>query len=150
MRTIVVIPKLNRNSNYATAIRSAEAFGVTELLFTGIIEIPSNIKRGSIQTTQYIKTLFFKTDQECINYLQKQQKIMIIIIENSKDAELLTSFQFKPNIALIMGTEKGVPLIYQQLGTHVKIPQFGVVNCLNTSIASSIILYERFKQNLKI
>lgn len=149
MRTILVIPKLKREANYATAIRSAEAFGVTELCFIGITEIPNYIKRGCLQTQQFIKTSFFETNQDCIKYLYKEH-VSIICIENSEDAQLITDFRFRPNTAFVMGMELGVADDFLSVGKHLKIPQFGVVNCLNTSVASSIILYERFKQNLKI
>ena len=149
MRTILVIPKLKRETNYATAIRSAEAFGVTELCFIGINEVPNYIKRGCIQTQKYIKTKFFETNQDCINYLLKE-RISIICIENSDDAQLITNFQFRPNTAFVMGMELGVADDFLNIGKHLKIPQFGTVHCLNTSIASSIVLYERFKQNLRI
>jgi len=151
MKTHLVIPELKFNKNFYTAIRSAEAFGVTELDLIGNHNLESwkaqHLARGG---QKHINIRNFKTSEECLDYLIGN-RIKIICIENSENAERLNDFKFPANIALVMGHERlGVPESFKNFFVNVKIPQYGLVKCLNTSIAASIILYERFIQGLKL
>jgi len=79
------------------------------------------------------------------------QRIKIVSIENDDDSVSLCKFKFPDNVALVVGHERvGIPKEFMDNSIHVRIPQYGLMKCLNTAIASSIVLYERFKQRLKI
>ena len=149
MRTILVLPKLKSKINYIAAVRSAEAFGVTEICAVSIRKLETF--NGTIKGAQrHVKTTYFKNNDDCINYLIKE-KIKIICLENCENSHSLLEFKFPANIAVVTGNENtGVPEEYLQVGTMVRIPQFGLVNCLNTAIAVSIVLFERFKSALKL
>jgi len=149
MKTILVIPPLKYNCNFWGALRTAEAFGVTELCFIGYINL-NRIPKGSMKTYKHIKVSNFNTVEECMDYLISKN-IKIISIENSDNSILLNRFIFPANIALVMGHERlGVPDYILNRTIALKIPQFGLVKCLNTTVSISIVLYERFKQKLKI
>lgn len=150
MKTHLVIPELKFDKNLYTAIRSAEAFGATELDLIGNHNLNTwkakHLARGG---EKHISIKRFKSSEECIDYLIKN-RLKIICIENSTDAKCLMDYKFPANIALVMGHERlGVPESFREFFINVKIPQYGLVKCLNTSVAASIVLYERFKQKLK-
>jgi len=132
------------------SIRSAEAFGITELFLIGDIDINTwKVNHISKGTIKHIKITKFKDSEQCINYLIKN-KINIVVVENTSDSDLITNYEFKSDIAIVMGNECiGVPREFLNYDI-VKIPQYGLCKCLNTTVAVSIVMYERFKQSLKI
>ena len=149
MRTVIVIPNLKYSRNYLFALRTAEAFGVTEIISTRRLTkklVPS----GAMSTYKHIKMTVLKSQNDIIQYLN-DEKLHPICIENTSNAKSLLKFKFPPNIALILGHEKlGVPSDFIKKYQSIRIPQFGLVSCLNTSVALAIVLWERFKQQLKI
>jgi len=150
MRTILIIPNLKYEHNLYNAIRSGEAFGITEVWIPYGKKLSKIFPQGARKAYKHIKINRFKTDEEVANYLVKE-KIKPICIENSKDSVSILNFNFPADIALIMGHENlGVSPFYTLKYKSVRIPQFGVMNCLNTYVAMSIIMYERFKQGLKV
>jgi len=145
MKTIVVIPQLGFTRNQQAVIRSAEAFGVTEVCVIGEFNFSVKITRGG---HKHIKVNRFENSEECLNYLIRQ-RVKIISIENSKESISLLGFKFPANVALVVGHERiGVPKEFLDNSIHLRIPQYGLMGCLNTSVASSIVIYERFKQRL--
>jgi len=148
MRTAIVIPNIGFSRNQQAILRTAEAFGVSEICVLGDIKLSGNrISRGA---QRHIKISHFKNEEECINYLIKN-RYKLISIENDDDSYSLPGFKFPARVALIAGHERlGVPKEFLDASKHIRIPQFGLMKCLNTSIATSIVLYERFKQGLKI
>jgi len=152
MRTVLVIPQLKYRVNLMSVIRTAEAFGVSELCIIGNKNLLNKWKVGKVCTKafRHIKREFFDDVDDCLNYLLGQ-RLKILCIENSDNATLLPNYKFPSNIALVMGHENaGVPTELLDMFDVVKIPQYGLVGCLNTSTATSIVLYERFKDKLKI
>ena len=150
MRTILVIPELKFNKNMIASIRTAEAFGVTELCFIGNPNLSSwkiqHITKGGLK---HIPKKKFTHIEECINYLIGE-RINIVCIENIENAHTLGDYKFPANVALIMGHESlGVDKELLKYDV-VRIPQYGLMRCLNTSVAMSIVLWERFKQRLLI
>lgn len=149
MRTILVIPQLGFTRNQQAIMRTAEAFGITEICLVGdrIFEFSSRITRGG---HKHIGIKRFDTQEKCLNYLIGQ-RINLISIENCDESESIVDFEFPANIALIVGHERvGVPQEFLDNSIHLRIPQFGLMKCLNTSVSCGIVLYERFKQKLKI
>ena len=151
MKTILVIPDLKFKNNVYSSIRSAEAFGVTELILIGEHKLDgygfNKVTKGAYK---HLNIKRFANEEECLNYLIRN-RIKIICIENSTDAFSLKGFKFPANVAFIMGHEcLGVPDIFRERFINLKIPQYGLMFCLNTSVAMSIVLYERFSQALKV
>jgi len=151
MKTALVIPQLKASNNQKAAIRTAEALGVSEVLLIGNQDVESfnRVTRG---TQRHINFKYFNNNEDCVKYLI-QNKYKIVCIENDNNANSLLNFKFPAKCALVMGNEnKGVPKEYLNLfnSIHLKIPQFSVIPCMNTSVAMGIVMYERFKQRLMI
>ena len=149
MRTILVIPQIGFTKNQQAVIRSAEAFGISEVCIIGKDEykFSARVTRGG---HKHIKIRRFPDVDTCLNYLAGE-RIKIISIENDDDAVSLCGYKFPANVAFVVGHERnGVPKEFLDNSIHVRIPQYGLMKCLNTSVASSIVLYERFKQRLRI
>jgi tRNA G18 (ribose-2'-O)-methylase SpoU len=149
MRTILVIPNLKFYKNYLYILRSAEALGVTELNIMKGINF-RKVPKGTMKAHRHIKKIYFNALEEITNYLIKE-KVRIICVENIPNATPLNKFVFPPNCAIVMGHENlGVPKEFINYYQSVIIPQYGLVRCLNTTVAMSIVLWERFKQGLRI
>ena len=150
MRTILVIPELKYPHNGLQSLRSAEAFGCSEICIVRGKKLIYRLPKGEMRAHKHMKISIFHSNEDILNYLIKE-RIKIMCIENSKDALLLGHFTFPTKLALIMGHEnQGVPEEFLNNYRAIKIPQFGVMGCLNTTVAMSIVLYERFKERLKI
>lgn len=151
MKTHLVIPELKFEKNFYAAIRSAEAFGVTEIDLIGYHNLKTwNTSHLTKGTANHINIKRFDTPEQCLDYLIGQ-RLKIVCIENAEKSKSLKDYKFPANIALIMGHEKlGVPDTFTNRYINIRIPQYGLVKCLNTSIATSIVLYERFIQRLSI
>lgn len=154
MRTALIVPDMKYVKNIANSFRSAEAFGVNEILLIGdenmkLLEKKRRVMSHAMTYLKHMKTKRFDTHEECIEYLINEG-LKIICIENDKKSKSLLGYKFPDDIAFIMGHEAGVPEEYLKIGEHVRIPQFGLTQCLNTTVAMSIVLYERFKQALKL
>jgi len=150
MRTILVIPRLKYDCNFWTAFRSAEAFGVNEIFLIGYDKGNFKIPKSGMKTDRHMALNYFDSVEKCMDNLA-YHRISIISIENSGNAIPLSGYRFPANVALVMGNENsGVPRYILNRTIAIKIPQYGLVKCLNTSVAISIILFERFKQRLNI
>lgn len=147
MKTALVIPNIGFTRNQQAVLRSAEAFGVSEICVLGDMTIGSRISRGA---HKHILINRFKSEDECLNYLIFK-RYKIISVENDSKSKSLLNFKFPGKVAFVVGHERlGVPKSFLDNSIHLRIPQCGMMKCLNTSIATSIVLYERFKSALKI
>ena len=150
MRTVLVIPDLKYDRNFLHSVRTAEAMGCTEIVMLKGKKKGRIFPRGSMGAWKHLKVIRFKTEQEIIDYLNTE-KLKVVCIENKEDSIPLNKYNFPANVALIMGHENlGVNPQFLRYYKSVIIPQSGLVGCLNTCVAMSIVLWERYKQRLKI
>ena len=84
MKTHLVIPELKYEKNLYTAIRTAEAFGCTEVDLIGKHD-KDTIKKLSVGGSNHIRIKQFKETRDCMDYLI-QNRLHIIAIENSEKA----------------------------------------------------------------
>jgi tRNA G18 (ribose-2'-O)-methylase SpoU len=66
--------------------------------------------------------------------------------------EDLRYFRYPPNSVLLFGSEKGgVPdVLLERADAVVSIPQFGIHNDMNLSVAVGIVLYDWVSKNVKL
>jgi len=150
MRTVLVIPNLKYDKNLLHSIRTAEAFGVTEICLMSNRNLDKIFPKGSMKAYRHMTIKRFDNYDDLITYLVGE-RLKIVCIENTDNAIPLNKYIFPSNVALIMGHENmGVSDILLHKYNSVIIPQYGLVGCLNTCVAMSIVMYERFKQRLKV
>ncbi len=137
--------------NLGAIARSAVAFGATALF------LPT--KRGSPITDVVYKTsagLIEKLDivkitniTETIKRLQNELNLWVIGLDMS-GKYYINSFEFPQKTVIVAGAEgKGLSKrVKQQCDFLVKIPMIKGIDSLNVSVATSIAMYEWYKNNL--
>jgi len=100
--------------------------------------------------TRYGDKEKYKSVQECYYDLRKDgYKIFASsLTENSKN---LYELDLTQKVAIVVGNEhRGVSEASAELADEVfLIPQFGMVQSLNVSVATAVILYEAMRQRIK-
>ncbi|WP_179335928.1 TrmH family RNA methyltransferase [Winogradskyella costae] len=136
--------------NIGSLFRTADAFGVEELIFCGSdIPLGKRMAKTSRSTEKYV-IHSLKNDIETQIKTLKANNYYLIALEISENSQPLTAFklQSKQPIALILGDENfGVSEgVLKQVDAVVHINMFGNNSSMNVVQATSIALYEITKQ----
>jgi 23S rRNA (guanosine2251-2'-O)-methyltransferase len=134
--------------NVGSIFRTADAFGVSKIYFTGYTGTPANpihkIKIGKVAlgAEQWVPWEYSKSPQAVIRVLKKQ-KVTIVGLENNVKAQKLPAFKPKFPCALILGEEtvginKSLLVLCDKV---VEIPMSGKKESLNVSVAFGIAAY---------
>lgn len=144
---ILIAAGLQDPGNLGTLIRSAEAFGATQLITTTETVSPWNQKciRASAGSVFRMPMLLGKTAQQL---KQSGIKIFAAVADN---AAPFTEANLAQPCALLIGNE-GAGLSADLLalaGEKLTIPMPGKIESLNAAIAGSLLLYEAARQRSK-
>ena len=148
---VVVCDNLRSAFNVGSIFRTGDAFGVSKVLLCGITCPIDNreLQKTALGAERSIPSMYYQNTTDAIQEL-KQENFIIIALEQTSDAISLSSFSFEKNqkYALVLGNEvEGVADIVLELcDTTIEIPQIGSKHSLNVANASSILIWEYFKQ----
>jgi len=147
---LVVIDGAEKPGNLGAILRTADAAGVDGLIFTGDeaagtdIHNPNVIRAslGAIFTVPVIPA----TASEAITWL-RDQGIRIVATTPEAD-EAYTAVSLTGPIAIVLGSEAfGLGNNWlQSADLKVRIPMQGVVDSLNLSVSTALLLYEVVRQ----
>ena len=145
MKAGILLGQLKNRGNEGALIRTAEVFGLNHVFVLGKKE-----SYGASQGTEkHMTYLEFKNEEEFIDYCLSNHH-SIVCIENINGAKELDEIDKYPaNPIFVTGNENtGIPKkILKFAKLCVKIEQgFGYGNCLNTSIAASIVIHDFFQK----
>ncbi|MFN8575323.1 MAG: RNA methyltransferase [Candidatus Sericytochromatia bacterium] len=142
---ILVVSELQDPGNFGTIIRTAEATGVNYIIATkGTVDLYNpKVVRSSMGSIFRQKIIYVDKILDIINDLQDFQIVMTTPYSDNNFYDI----DYKDKTIIFMGNE-GQGLSKELLNKYkgVKIPMMGNVESLNTSIATSIILYEVLRQ----
>lgn len=146
----LVCDNVTNAPNIGSLFRTADAFGVEELIFCGEdIILGKRMKKTSRSTEQYID---FKTNSD-INEVVKNLKLnncFIIALEITDNSSSLFDLKLNKDkpIALIIGNENfGISQeVLDQCDAVIHINMFGNNSSMNVVQATSVSLYEITKQ----
>lgn len=138
--------------NISAVMRTADAVGVQDIYILNT-KIPRHKKWGAKSSSSAAKWLTvhqFENAEECFSSLRKQYS-KILTTHLSADAVSLHSIDLTQRIALIFGNEhSGVSdEIRAMADGNFIIPQMGIIQSLNISVACAVTLYEAFRQKSK-
>lgn len=145
----VVLENVFDPHNISAVMRSCDAVGVQEIYVLNT-KIPRHKKWGSRSSSSAAKWLTvhqFENSEECISALRKKYS-RILTTHLSSDAASLYSLDLTKSTALVFGNEHaGVSDEIRTLcdGNFI-IPQVGMIQSLNISVACAVSLYEAFRQ----
>jgi tRNA (guanosine-2'-O-)-methyltransferase len=145
----LVLDNIHDPHNIAAILRTCDAIGIFEV-FVILNEYPKIIKggnRSSASANKWVKVHLFTEPLECIKALS-EKGYHLISTHLDSEAKSLFDINFNQKIAVVMGSEqKGVSnVLLNHSKENLIIPQTGMLESLNVSVATSIILYEALRQ----
>lgn len=146
---VLILDNLRSSFNVGSIFRTAECFGVSEILLCGYTATPENPKvvNTAMGTSELVKWQHFPGTEDAINYL-KEKNIKVFALETTTHARELNKVIFPKPTALIFGNEAlGISKeILEMVDDVVSIPLAGWKNSLNVGVCTAICCYEISKQ----
>lgn len=148
----IVLENVFDSHNISAVMRSCDAVGVQELYVLNT-KIPRHKKWGARSSSSAAKWLTvhqFDNTEECLAQLRKNYS-RILTTHLSSDAVSLYELDLSHSVALVFGNEHaGVSdELRNQADGNFIIPQVGMIQSLNISVACAVTLYEAFRQKNK-
>ena len=145
----VVLENVFDPHNVSAVMRSCDAVGVQEIYVLNT-EIPLRKKwgfRSSSSANKWVTVHQFTKVQPCFEALRKNYDL-ILTTHLSEDAIALYDMDLTQRLALVFGNEhSGVSNEIRTLSDgNFLVPQVGMIQSLNISVACAVTLYEAFRQ----
>ncbi|MFN5135115.1 MAG: TrmH family RNA methyltransferase [Chitinophagaceae bacterium] len=145
----VVLENVFDPHNISAVMRTCDAVGIQEI-YVLTTKIPRHKKWGARSSSSAAKWLTihqFDDLNECVAALRKKYS-KIFTTHLSSDAVSLHQIDFTEPVALVFGNEHaGVSeeMIAKADGNFI-IPQMGIIQSLNISVACAVTIYEALRQ----
>lgn len=145
----VVMENVQDPHNISAVMRTCDAVGIQDIYILNT-KIPRHKKFGAKSSSSALKWLTihqFNNSEECFAVLRKNYKT-ILTTHLSSDAIGLHDIDFTESIALVFGNEhEGVTEEVRALADgNFIIPQMGIIQSLNISVACAVTIYEALRQ----
>ena len=145
----VVLENVQDPHNASAVMRTCDAVGIQEVYIL-TTKIPRHKKWGYRSSSSALKWLTiheFDNLEECVADLRKKFS-KILTTHLSSDAVSLHDINFTESIALVFGNEHaGVTEEFRALADgNFIIPQMGIIQSLNISVACAVSIYEAMRQ----
>jgi tRNA (guanosine-2'-O-)-methyltransferase len=144
----VVLENIHDPHNVSAIFRTCDAVGVSmvDLLYT-YEKFPKISSVSSASSKKWVDQRRFDSTHECVSKLKEEGfKIYGSIL--SDKAEDIYNVDFTDKVAIVMGNEhRGISdEIIEHVDKHIYIPMRGMIQSLNVSVATAVILYEAQRQ----
>ena len=144
----VVLENIHDPHNVSAIFRTCDAVGVSsvDLLYTEE-KFPNISSVSSASSKKWVEQRKFDSTKECVDKLKDEGfKIYGSIL--SYKAEDIYNIDFTEKVAIVMGNEhRGISdEIIENVDKHIYIPMRGMIQSLNVSVATAVILYEAQRQ----
>lgn len=145
----LVLENVQDPHNISAVMRTAESVGIQDIYIL-TTKIPRHKKFGAKSSSSALKWLTlhqFDNTEECFKALRKKYSTILSTHLNEKAIDLY-AVDFTQSIALVFGNEhEGVTSEAQALvdGNFI-IPQVGIIQSLNISVACAVTIYEAYRQ----
>ncbi|MCE1190323.1 MAG: RNA methyltransferase [Ignavibacteria bacterium] len=147
----VVLENIHDPHNVSAIFRSCDAAGIplVSLLYT-FEKFPKIGKKSSASAYKWVDKQKFSSAPECFQSL-REQGFTIYATAIRDDAVNLYDVDFTRKSAIIMGNEhRGVSEEIVELADKaLYIPMMGMVQSLNVSVATAVVLFEAVRQRYK-
>ena len=141
---ILVLDNLQAGFNVPKIFRTAEAFGAHEIHLIKVGPFDPAPAKGAFRK---VPAKFYDSVEECFEQL-KARGYTLFTLEADKGKTLYEA-KLPEKSAFILGNEdSGISFdskSYPEIEC-LSIPHFGVTECLNVSVAASIVMYEYISQ----
>ena len=145
----IVLEDVQDPRNITAVMRTADAVSIQEIyvINTGKPIIKKFGYKSGSSASKWITVHQFTNVEECFQALRKKFKL-IFTTHLSSNAIDLYSIDFTQSVALVFGNEQdGVSEQARSLADgNFIIPQVGMVQSLNISVACAVSIYEAYRQ----
>ncbi len=146
----IVMENILDPHNVSAVLRSCDAAGVMEvqLIYTDV-NFPDIGKKSSASAKKWVELRKFNNVKDCYKKLHEEEFI-IYATHLEEKAKSLFEIDMTKKIAIVVGNEhKGVsPEAAKLADSIIKIPMFGMIQSLNVSVATAVILFEAVRQRI--
>ena len=146
----VVMENIHDPHNVSAMLRSCDAAGVWEAqLLYNREEFPKIGKKSSASAGKWIGRRKFKSVEECYGTL-REEGFKIYATRLDEKAQSLYDFDLTQKVAIVFGNEhRGVSdEAAEESDGLIQIPMFGMIQSLNVSVATAVILFEIVRQRI--
>lgn len=145
----VVMENVQDPHNISAVMRTCDAVGIQDIYILNT-KIPRHKKFGAKSSSSALKWLSvhqFDNAEECFKELRKHYET-ILTTHLSSNAVDLYAIDFTKSVALVFGNEhEGVSDEVRNLADgNFIIPQMGIIQSLNISVACAVSIYEAARQ----
>lgn len=145
----VVMENITDPHNISACLRSCDAVGIMSvcIVYSNGQSFPNMGEASSASARKWVTQRKFKSIEECYENLRNEGK-KIYTTHFSKESVSLYDLDLTQNVALVFGNEhSGVSSRAVELAdSNFLIPQIGVIQSLNISVACAVSVYEAFRQ----
>ncbi len=146
----IMLDNVHSSQNLSTIIRSADAVGILDIYYSSLgdetLRIHKTITQGAHRWTHRYRI----NTADRVKFLQEKKKegFQVLVTHLEERAISFREVDYTKPTLLVMGNEKeGVSPELIKEATHVVvIPMQGMVQSLNVSVATALILYEAERQ----
>lgn len=147
----IVLENVHDPHNVSAVFRSCDAVGVFEvcLVYHSGQSFPKLGERSSASARKWVEKRHFSSIEDCYKELRAEGKKIYSTHMGQNSKQLYEIDMCKP-LALVFGNEhQGVSEEAASLADgNFLIPQVGMIQSLNISVACAVSLYEAFRQRL--
>ncbi|MDR1357601.1 MAG: 23S rRNA (guanosine(2251)-2'-O)-methyltransferase RlmB [Tannerellaceae bacterium] len=147
---VVLLDGVTDVRNFGAIARTCECAGVDAIVIPthGSVSVNADAMKTSAGALNILPVCREKSINHTIHFLQASG--LKVIATAAQAADNYTTVDCNGPLAIVMGAEDtGVAAENLRICDHiVGIPQFGSINSLNVSVASSILIYEVVRQRM--
>ncbi len=141
---------IRSRENVGALFRMADSLGVTKIWLTGYTVAPPDEKLSKVALGAENMVSFAQEsaiDRVFAEFLEKQ--IPVFALELTPDARELAQFDPPPEMALLLGTERGgvAPSLLEKCAGVIKIDQKGGKESMNVAMAAAIACWQLLHGN---
>jgi tRNA G18 (ribose-2'-O)-methylase SpoU len=145
------VPNIRSLHNVGSIFRSADAFGISEIILSGYTPTPPRpeINKTAIGAEKFVSWTYTENPIDTLEEL-KDRNYYIVGLEQTDSSTDLPDFEANSheNICIVLGSEvSGIDdALLPCIDEFVAIPQFGKKHSLNVSVAAGVILYSMLEK----
>ena len=143
----VLLDQVHKAHNLSAIVRSCDAVGVPQVHAVESHEALKLFRGTTMGSDQWVDLTIYDDFDQAFNHI-KAQNMTVYAAHLSDQAIDFREADFTQPCAILMGAEKwGVSdHAAQRADQHIVIPMMGMVESLNVSVATAVILYELHRQ----
>lgn len=146
----VMLDNVHSSQNLSAVIRSADAVGVLDIYYSTKENDTPRIHKTITQGAHRWTHRYRMDDADKVAFLKqkKEQGFQVVVTHLEERAVSFRKIDYTKPTLLVMGNEKaGVsPEVIAEADEVIIIPMQGMVQSLNVSVATALILYEAQRQ----